>query len=156
MFPLQHHPDKAKVVLSNDSNAATAPFSQDDAASIHQIYAAHKVLSDDVLRLLYDREIAQSVTANDLGSARAGGGGGPGKMRVSATLDLDAFTSVENDAISGDGDEAFQYPCRCGSDFIVTSHQLVDENVELVECQGCSEVVKVAWKDDEAAASRSE
>lgn len=122
---LQHHPDKAGARSSSSSQV------------IHKLYTAHQVLSNDDSRAIYDAELAQrrdTSLSSTSHTARP--------PRVSATLDLDTFEPTDEEAIR------FEHPCRCGANYIVSADDLMMEGFELVECSGCSEVVKVAWRDE--------
>lgn len=58
----------------------------------------------------------------------------------------------------------FSHSCRCGSEYLVSADELVDDDDDgnetngptsqgqrehLVECQGCSEVAQIVWRDDD-------
>ena len=41
----------------------------------------------------------------------------------------------------------FSYPCRCGYAYVISEEQ-VNDRVELVSCDGCSENIRVRYDDD--------
>lgn len=131
----QHHPDKA---------ALRSELPVGDPDFIHNINAAYNVLADDALRDMYDAELAVRGSVCTTLSFQE-----RGKTRVSAALDLDCFEQIDD--LNQRGDTVFQHPCRCGSRYILTLTQLVVEGVELVECQGCSEIIRVLWEDASGA-----
>lgn len=133
---IQHHPDKSRI--SNLQSVSTA------SPSIHDLYEAYNVLSDSRTRQEHDVELVR-LRESALRSVHQT----PTRReaRISATLDLDAFAAQQSEA---DADlVTFAYPCRCGSRFVTTSEELLTDELELIECTGCSEVVRVLWKDDE-------
>ncbi|CAO1614426.1 unnamed protein product [Parajaminaea phylloscopi] len=144
-----HHPDKTL------SASGSSRGGQD---LIHAIYAAHSELADDNRRALYDAQLARDRI---LGTHAYPGGASADvtQARVSAVVDLDAFEQCtggdsQRNNSDGDGDDTFQHPCRCGSSYLVTSSQLVDDGIDLVECQGCSEVIRVVWRDEDGCQTR--
>lgn len=130
---LQHHPDKSRSTESSSSSTA----------AVHDLYDAYSTLSDDTARQEHDRELTRLASSSVRGATQT-----PTRReaRISATVDLDAFTAHEE----GGDDTAvtFAYPCRCGSQFVVTSQDLLTDELELVECTGCSEVIRVVWRDE--------
>lgn len=168
-----HHPDKA----SPASSSAPGQDDASRRARIHSIYEAYATLSDDSKREEYDEALARDARLSSAQRAKAqrrnkGVGAGPEGVRISATLDLDSFeaveippppvsATVENSNGSGyaevgagrdggpdGGTVIFTHPCRCGGEYLVTSEEMLDEGKEVVQCSGCSEVVKVLWRED--------
>lgn len=132
---IQYHPDKTRAG-SSLSGSTSSP-------SIHDLYEAYNVLSDRRTRQEHDVELAHLRDSNVRSVHQT-----PTRReaRISATLDLDAFTAQESE---GESDlVTFAYPCRCGSQFVTTSEELLTDELELIECTGCSEVVRVLWKDE--------
>lgn len=141
-FP-QHHPDK---VNGNAGPSSPSSSSSSSSSLIHQLYAAHEVLCNDDLRAQYDAELAQGRGYGS-GSSKASTAATP--PRVSATLDLDSFEAVADDGEDPSEPVIFEHPCRCGSKYVVSADDLLVDGFDLVECYGCSEVVRVAWRDKE-------
>lgn len=140
-----------------------------NALSFHQIYEAYNTLSDDDARALYDleRRRAAAKGSGDQSHARAAP-----PPRVAATLDLESFEAVQDQA--DDEEITFCHPCRCGNQYVLSSTavlsaeeraQETDASAEnytkdshadsngdgadkartLLQCSGCSEVVQVVW-----------
>ncbi|GAA94676.1 uncharacterized protein L969DRAFT_49206 [Mixia osmundae IAM 14324] len=130
---LQHHPDKLDPDRLDDNDKSRA------------IVQAFAVLGKSDSRAQYDRElsIAQSKIKGKQ-SARA------------ATIDLEEMAELE---MARDGMEGYSFPCRCGSAFVLSSHQLTEaitrssegtaaKHTLAVPCQGCSLVIDVEYYDD--------
>ncbi|OCF60169.1 hypothetical protein L486_02849 [Kwoniella mangroviensis CBS 10435] len=72
-------------------------------------------------------------------------------------ISLDEFTphhTSQDDREKGENEdededdqqpEYFTYPCRCSSEFKITLEQL-EENVEVVGCEGCGEWIRVGYE----------
>lgn len=145
---MQHHPDKDR-----QSGSAAPSSANTSRPSIHDLYEAYNVLYDERAREEYDAELSRLARLGVQSSAAATTAT-PSRReaRISAEVDLDAFTAHEgHDAASDEDMITFTYPCRCGSHFALTSDDLLTEELDLVECSGCSEVVRVLWRDGEEA-----
>ncbi|BGP49164.1 Diphthamide biosynthesis protein 4 [Rhodotorula kratochvilovae] len=139
---LQHHPDRASRASVQEPVAGTsAPL----GVSAEELNEAYEVLSDEARRRSYDAARAAQL-ATTRGAANA--------FAVSLSLDLfephylppgpsDAHDHVED----GEEDDPAYYthPCRCSSQFKVTREQL-EEGVEVITCEGCSERCRVEYE----------
>ncbi|GAA5912812.1 hypothetical protein JCM8208_006434 [Rhodotorula glutinis] len=138
---LQHHPDRAgRSQDARDGNAAAG-------ATAEQLNEAYEVLSDEATRSSYDAARAAALAA---GRATA--------HAFAVSLSLDLFdphylapaAAAASHTASCDGDEDedepayYTHPCRCSSQFRVTREQL-EEGVEVVTCEGCSERCRVEY-----------
>lgn len=105
-------------------------------ARIRLLNQANATLSDATSRREYDESLRQGSAASYLASAN--------KRRISSTLDLEAFDVVQGDEANGEDEYSFSYPCRCGSQFILTQAEVEMGAEEVaVPCSGCSERVLV-------------
>ncbi|CEH18542.1 Molecular chaperone (DnaJ superfamily) [Ceraceosorus bombacis] len=144
----------AQAKLNHPDRLATGRTSESDAR-IRALTHAYSVLSDPKSRIDYDIQLDHHHTlCNAASSKRA-------ESRISAVIDIDAFELLEQE----DADDLrpaaprFAYPCRCGNRYAVRADRLeqaMDSTARdiatqglLVQCGGCSLVVKVTWSEDE-------
>ncbi|KAJ3750987.1 DnaJ domain-containing protein [Lentinula detonsa] len=92
---------------------------------IATIKEAYEVLSSPALRAMYDGKLQQKT-----------GAFGP---RPAQSVSLEDF---EEDPID---ETVWTYPCRCGANYRITENDM-DNNVHLVGCSGCSELVWVGFE----------
>ncbi|KPV71734.1 uncharacterized protein RHOBADRAFT_47438 [Rhodotorula graminis WP1] len=114
-----------------------------------QLNEAYEVLSDEQSRSSYDAARAAALAA---GRATAHA------FAVSLSLDLfdphyhaPAAAATSSPASRDDDDDQdddepayYTHPCRCSSQFRITREQL-EEGVEVVTCEGCSERCRVEY-----------
>ncbi|TNY22195.1 hypothetical protein DMC30DRAFT_349286, partial [Rhodotorula diobovata] len=140
---LQHHPDRAgRAGVPQDA-------SEGDRPGADELNQAYEVLSDDDQRRTYDVARAAALAASRA-SAHA--------FAVSLSLDLfephyaapapaSSTTPSRHTTSEEEEDDPAYYthPCRCSSQFKVTREQL-EEGVEVVTCEGCSERCRVEYE----------
>ena len=115
---LSSHPDKRKP-----HDDPSPPL---DVGLLQQAFLT---LSDPALRGAYDAVLA----AHDAHAAS-----GP---RPAQVVSLEEFTGSIDDA----GAEHWAYVCRCGGAYRTSEAQL-EENLHLIECDCCSEVIWVEYQ----------
>jgi diphthamide biosynthesis protein 4 len=125
---LLSHPDK------HTQSQRQKPLSPAGAV-ISQLQDAFCTLSDPELRETYDQLLKE----------------GKGKVALTAVnqrpaneISLDEFNSEE---VTRDGDSTtrWNYPCRCGSLFMIEEREL-EEDLHYIGCSGCSEVIWVGYE----------
>ncbi|GAA6052098.1 hypothetical protein JCM3770_006630 [Rhodotorula araucariae] len=139
---LQHHPDRARrtgVQFTHKGGTGAAD------ASAEELNVAYEVLSDEAKRRSYDAaRAAQAAAMRSAANAFA----------VSLSLDLfephyraPEHSAAQSPVEDGEDDEPAYYthPCRCSSRFKITRVQL-EEGVEVVTCEGCSERCRVEYE----------
>ncbi|PWN53762.1 hypothetical protein IE53DRAFT_108194 [Violaceomyces palustris] len=146
----KHHPDKAQQ-LEKKRGGVMKPLHSSDKL-IRSLNKAYSTLYNERTRKVYDSLLEKQTCQSPSSSKR--------KLRVSHVLDLDSFQVVERvqqerkdqeEEEEEEGEQenlTFLHPCRCGQSFEITLEQ-ISSGVELVGCQGCSEIVKVLWKEDQ-------
>ncbi|EST06098.1 Carboxylesterase, type B [Kalmanozyma brasiliensis GHG001] len=129
-----HHPDKLQQ-LGDPTAIADSPASSD---RIRQLNHAYKVLTDHQARSNYDDLLAaQRAASNSI------------QPRISAVIDFESFTPTESSPLT------FSYVCRCGSSYTLSEDQ-VQDRVDVVPCDGCSENIRVRYDDGETSRSNGE
>ncbi len=163
--PLTRDGQRAAIAQTHAAlSGGQAPGEQ----TIVSLNHAYEVLSDPHRRKEYDAELARqreqvhrsvdSFAASGTGSSStAAPATSAGRQaRIAAEISIEAFEAIEPDAApsanaqAGDDDGEtdndskleFRYPCRCGNYFVVSADQL-SQGVDIVQCSGCSEVVRV-------------
>ncbi|GAA5856484.1 hypothetical protein JCM9279_005463 [Rhodotorula babjevae] len=138
---LQHHPDRAGRAQEVRDGSAAAGLTAE------QLNEAYEVLSDEATRSTYDAARAAAL-ATGRATAHA--------FAVSLSLDLfdphydppasaAASSPASRDEREVEDEPAYYtHPCRCSSQFRVTREQL-EEGVEVVTCEGCSERCRVEY-----------
>ncbi|SCZ89213.1 BZ3500_MvSof-1268-A1-R1_Chr9g10331 [Microbotryum saponariae] len=150
---LLHHPDRATAVERSSPNAAEA------------LNEAWHILGDPTRRKAYDRESARQQQAQQelLTSSCV----------YAVSIDLSLFTAHYHYSESNSPEPkpefedslmpiAYTHPCRCSAEFRITLEQL-EQGVQIVQCEGCSERCKVEYhvvesgdEDEERASDRAE
>ncbi|EPQ28400.1 uncharacterized protein PFL1_04227 [Pseudozyma flocculosa PF-1] len=139
----QHHPDKAQ---QSDSSLLAPDTSS--SALIRQLNTAYSILSDDLTRQAYDRALEAQISQAEAAKQQRDGKGQA--MRLGGEGSDDSDSDSEDDER---GEEVtFVHPCRCGHDYRISGTQ-ISQGVELVACNGCSEVVRVTWFDHDDPAT---
>ncbi|BGP25535.1 Diphthamide biosynthesis protein 4 [Rhodotorula toruloides] len=131
---LRHHPDRLH-----------ARADEQGAAQARELNQAWEVLRDEAAREAYDQARKEYLTASRATS---------NACAVSLSLDLfdphyspPSTTSQSALVVTADAGEPVYYshPCRCSSHFLITREQL-EEGVEVVGCEGCSERCRVEYE----------
>lgn len=62
--------------------------------------------------------------------------------------DINADTNADTNANANASERGttFSHPCRCGGEFLICEQEM-EEGVELVGCEGCSEIVRVLYQE---------
>ncbi|GAA5890787.1 hypothetical protein JCM6882_000663 [Rhodosporidiobolus microsporus] len=123
---LQAHPDRQGA-----SNAAQA--GAEGAGGAEALNLAYEVLSDDEQRREYDE--ARAAYLSSLRSSR-------NASAFALSLSLDAFDPHGDDE---DDPAYYTHPCRCSSEYKITREEL-ENGVEVIVCQGCSERCMVEYE----------
>jgi diphthamide biosynthesis protein 4 len=132
---LLHHPDKRPVSRSlhvEESLPSIVRSVSNSTPSVSDIRQAYTILSDPVLRAGFDSKLRQS-TLTSSNSSRV-----EGSQRPAEVISLDDFESSENAQL-------YSYKCRCGSAYQISAIEL-EQDVHLMGCQGCSEVIWIGYE----------
>jgi diphthamide biosynthesis protein 4 len=124
---LRHHPDKKRV-----EDAGLTPTT---IPAIDTLVEAFKALSSPASRQIYDQILKSSPMSCQPPMTAP---------RPANVVSLDDFQEVNQ----GDSSSTWTHPCRCGGTFII-SEQLLDEDIHLIGCDCCSEVVWVGYEAEE-------
>ncbi|WWC97583.1 hypothetical protein V866_004467 [Kwoniella sp. B9012] len=123
----------------------------DDDTDIRLINEAKSILLDPIKKQQWLDSFSSTSTIT---SAKEPTKTGPHIFR---NISLDEFTphytcqnnhNQDEDEVEDEDDqqpEYFTYPCRCSSEFKITLEQLED-NVEVVGCEGCGEWIRVGYE----------
>ncbi|GAA5835054.1 hypothetical protein JCM11251_000149 [Rhodosporidiobolus azoricus] len=124
---LQAHPDRRGASSANQAEG------QGEGGGAEELNLAYEVLSDEERRREYDE--ARAAYLSSLRSRQ-----NPSAYALS--LSLDAF-----DPHGGEDDDPAYYthPCRCSNEYRISREQLED-GVEVVVCEGCSERCRVEYE----------
>jgi diphthamide biosynthesis protein 4 len=120
---LRHHPDKKRVEGSGLTPAAIP--------AIDTLREAFQILSSPSSRQIYDQTLSSSQTPKTA-------------PRPANVVSLDDFKEVRRRDSS-----TWTYTCRCGGTFVI-SEQLLDDDIHLIGCDCCSEVVWVGYEVQES------
>jgi diphthamide biosynthesis protein 4 len=120
---LRHHPDKKRA--DSGLTPITIP-------AIDTLREAFQILSSPSSRQIYDQTLKSSLSSSQT------------PPRPANVVSLDDFQVVPR----GDS-STWTYTCRCGGTFVI-SEQLLDEDIHLVGCDCCSEVVWVGYEIQES------
>ncbi|SGY14455.1 BQ5605_C010g06187 [Microbotryum silenes-dioicae] len=159
---LLHHPDRATPVEQNSPNAAEA------------LNEAWHILGDPTRREAYDREWTRQQQGQSLQShcrvsqpfrsiiaplihltrtLPAQQELPTSSFAYAVSIDLSLFTPHYSEANSPEPKPVFEdspmpmaytHPCRCSAEFRITLEQL-EQGVQIVQCEGCSERCKVEY-----------
>ncbi|WVW81251.1 hypothetical protein I302_103242 [Kwoniella bestiolae CBS 10118] len=147
---LIHHPDKKSIPPADDTN---------EDNDIRLINEAKSILLDPTRKQQWLDAFSSYDNKNSASQAKKEG------PHIFRNISLDEFTphyqpssSTTRSGGVGNGEEDereeeeeeaqpqyFTYPCRCSSEFIITLEQLED-NVDIVGCEGCGEWIKVGYE----------
>lgn len=124
---LRHHPDKKRA-----EDFALAPTV---IPAIDTLREAFRILSSPSSRQVYDQTLKLSLSSSQTSKTTP---------RPANVVSLDDFQEVRR----GDS-STWTYTCRCGGTFVM-SELLLDEDIHLVGCDCCSEVVWVGYEVQES------
>ncbi|GAA5993348.1 hypothetical protein JCM10908_001442 [Rhodotorula pacifica] len=137
------HPDRAGSTAVETAQGVTsgvdgvhASMPTEDA---HKLNEAWEVLRDENTRTLYDAARRAWISRQRAGASA-----------FAVSYSLDAFDAhyADSEKVSDGGlvDEPafYTHPCRCSSQFRITRQQLED-GIEIVTCEGCSERCRVEY-----------
>ncbi|GAA5939003.1 hypothetical protein JCM10213_006001 [Rhodosporidiobolus nylandii] len=132
---LQAHPDRQGGAQDQSEGSK--------AAGAEELNAAYEVLRDERTRGEWEKARAAYLAAQ-----RAPPSSNPSAFALSLSLDL--FDAHYAPSSQGEEDEEeepawYTHPCRCSSQFRITREQL-EEGVEVVTCEGCSERCRVEYE----------
>lgn len=119
---LKIHPDKVKRYQAGNE----VTIEGDEGTDIALLREAYSTLSDPDARRKYDLSLRKDQAA------------GP---RPAQVVSLDDFTQDVDPSLR---DDVYIYSCRCGGRYKITETQL-GEDVHLVGCDACSEVIWVGY-----------
>jgi diphthamide biosynthesis protein 4 len=121
---LRHHPDKKGAEDSGLTQTA-----------IDTLREAFQMLSSPSSRQIYDQTLKSSLSSSQTPKT---------VPRPANVVSLDDFKEVRR----GDS-STWTYTCRCGGTFVI-SEQLLDDDIHLIGCDSCSEVVWVGYEVQES------
>ena len=164
---LKHHPDRVAATLHDQAGTRVAV--QQDGPTVQALNEAWEVLGDEMTRAEYDSQLATdtgqspslrassspflSLSIKLMKGATAAAASPAASYALS--VDLGLFTPhtlpFTDDNEDGDDDPDFYtYECRCSGVFVVIREQL-ENGVEVVDCDGCSERCRVEYDVQVAA-----
>ncbi|GAA5989722.1 hypothetical protein JCM11641_002182 [Rhodosporidiobolus odoratus] len=126
---LHAHPDRQSTPSATPTAAS---------GSAEELNAAYEVLREEGTRREW--EMARSAYLSRLKATA------PPPQAFALSLSLDAFDPHPPPSPEEDPDSSYwTHPCRCSSEFKITRQELED-GIEVVGCQGCSERCRVEYE----------